>query len=167
MLTIGTVRLLNTDHHLVDNKRWCASTCTNERSVCALDLFVQRPSTRSVMRFTCNGIFHAIVSLNRVRSLRTYSHLSLKFQKLGSKATYSLIRSFIIQHDGHLYTFLRHNVCAGLIGLYHMIKQIARLCTRLSNRGPGPGLLAFSSVLDHDSLSLFKQNINPQIGGIA
>ena len=167
MLTKGTVRLLNTDHHLVDTKRWRASACSNERSVCALGLFVQRPSTRSVMRLTCKGIFQTIVCLNRERSLRTYSALSLKFQKLGYKATYSLIRSFIIQHDSHLYTFLRHNVCAGLIGLCRMIKQFAGLCARLSNRGPGTGLLAFSSVTDHDSLSLFKQNINPQIGGIA
>ena len=167
MLTKGTVRLLNTDHHLVDTKRWRASACSNERSVCALGLFVQRPSTRSVMRLTCKGIFHTIVSHHRVRSLSTYSHLSLKFQKLGYKAPYSLIRSFIIQHDSHLYTFLRHNVCAGLIGPYLMIKQFAGLCVRLSNRGPGTGLLAFSSVTDHDSLSLFKQNINPQIGGIA
>ena len=167
MLTIGTVRLLNTDHPLVDTKRWCASTCYNERSVSALSLFVQRPSIRLVMRLTCKGIFHTIVGLHRVRSLSTYSHLSFKFQKLGYKVPYYLIRFFIIQHDSHLRTFLRNNVCAGLLGLCRMIKQFAGLCARLSNRGPDSGLLAFSSVKDHDSLSLFKQNINPQIGGIA
>lgn len=164
-----TDKLVKANHSLVGAKRWSASTCCWVMPVFTFRLFQQRQPLTLRIHYAYNSHLFESIRVHRWRFFRSYSPLSIKSKMLGYVEPISLLRSFIIQHDGHACSLFRHYVRAGLTGIYRKMKLAASIRSCLSNRGPNSGLLAFSRVPDHDSLSifLFKQNINPQIGGIA